>query len=206
MTEDDPLAYLRGEISEEKRESSSQSGPYRCIRVFVDSMAGRLNRTSRQAITCGLNLKAELGTRLEAILINGGGELPKEISLFGMDEVAVLRIQEVVSSRTLTEQLYEFLSKREHGIALFPASRLAYDIAPRLSQRFGAGLVSDVESFFLNASAGTLEMSHRTVLGRMMETVVASTGRSPFAILKENAFTEASADKKDPTPICDVGG
>lgn len=214
MPEDDPLAYLRGEVGEGKQEAP-EAAFYRSVRVFLEiDRRGTLSRggvtpplltsLSRQVVGCGLSLKSEWGAHLDGILVLTQTEAPKEIGFFGMDQVYLFHNPEEASLKELTGRLYEFLSSRPMGLTLFPASRFSLDVAPRLAERFGTGLVMNVASFFLRATEQVLEMSRPVFLGRMMETVIVSAGRPPMSILQEGVFAEASADKKEASPIQNI--
>lgn len=116
------------------------------IWVYAEIDEGRLNETVLELLSKSVELKAELGGRVAAILAGAADSgIHKSLSDHGADIIitADSSVLGEYSARTYADALTQLSRKYEPSIFLFPATPSGYEIAPLVMCALGTGLTAD---------------------------------------------------------------
>lgn len=117
--------------------------------VYIESEGGKIADISLELLTKGKALATTLSCKTEALLIGDGVEhLAKELFQYGADKVHIAEDSELKEYRTLPYStiVIELFKREEPQIALFGATTIGRDLAPRVSSALQSGLTADCTS------------------------------------------------------------
>ncbi len=122
------------------------------IFVFCEIDEGKVADVSQELLTKGRSLANELKCDLEAVVL--GHEIKgieKEIAPFGADVVHIADDKKLEFFLTLpfTSIIVDLFEKEKPQIALFGASSIGRDLAPRVSSALMSGLTADCTSLII---------------------------------------------------------
>ena len=120
------------------------------IWVVLQQREGQLHRMSREAITAGQGLAAELGGNASAVLLGSGlAELSAEVG--GFDLEAVMTADDArlggYTPGAYVGALAPAIEAAAPDFVVFPHTYQTVDFVPRLAQRIGAAIVPEVIGF-----------------------------------------------------------
>lgn len=114
------------------------------VLVFIDTAEGHVKKTSLEALTYGAKIAEQLGTSAEAVVI---GTVTDDLSLLG--KYAVKKIHQVTNealnhfdAQVFTKVIAQVAEATAAKVIVFSNNLSGKAIAPRLSVRLKAGLVS----------------------------------------------------------------
>lgn len=115
------------------------------IAVIVEQREGKVKKSSLEAISLASKLAAENGFEKEALVIGNEIENLQEISNYGITKVTLFKHQRLnnYSSSAYTEILSDYLNENSVDTILFSNTALGKDLAPRVSIKITAGIISD---------------------------------------------------------------
>lgn len=119
------------------------------IIVYIETQEGKIADVSLELLTKGRSLSKRLGCRLEALIIGNSAESFKdELFAFGAEKVHIaedprLKYYTTLPYSAITVSLFK---KEKPQIALFGATPLGRDLAPRVSSALSSGLTADCTS------------------------------------------------------------
>ncbi len=120
------------------------------IIVYIESDGGKIADISLELLTKGRALANTLKCNVEALLIGGEevSQLSGELFCYGADKVHIAQDRELKEYRTLpySSIAIELFKKEEPQIALFGATTIGRDLAPRVSSALKSGLTADCTS------------------------------------------------------------
>lgn len=166
------------------------------IWIVLQQRDGKLHRMSREAITAGQRLAAEVGGEAEAVLLGSGiGELAKEVAGFDLATVYVAD-HELLNDYTpggYSTVLAPLIHDAAPAFVIFPHTYQSVDYYPRLAQTLDAGLLPEVTSF---ATVATEEASselrfQRPILGGKMVATVRVKGDGPMLMSVQSGAFQA---------------
>ncbi len=114
--------------------------------VYIEQENGRIADVSLELLTKGRELAATLGVNLEAVLIgNNLAGMESELAKYGADTVWVADDEIFAPFRTLphTAVMCGLIEQEKPQIALFGATCVGRDFAPRVSSALHSGLTAD---------------------------------------------------------------
>lgn len=119
------------------------------IFVYIETEGGKVADVSLELLTKGRELADRLGCKLEALAI--GHELKdmdKTVGLYGADTLWIADDKELAPYRTLphTAVVCGIFGQEKPQIALFGATPIGRDLAPRVSSMLKSGLTADCTS------------------------------------------------------------
>jgi electron transfer flavoprotein alpha subunit len=129
--------------------------------AVVEVRDGTLAPVSYELVGAARDLADLLGERAEAVLLGEGVErLAQELIWRGADTVFVLEGESLSRYRTeaYTQALADLIKERKPAIVLLGATDMGEDLAPRLAQRLGTGLLPDCSKL-------ELDQAERVLLG-----------------------------------------
>ncbi|HEX8903905.1 MAG TPA: electron transfer flavoprotein subunit alpha/FixB family protein [Longimicrobiaceae bacterium] len=146
------------------------------IFAFAESRDGELRKVAQEVVTAARKLADGLGTEVHAVVLGGSGlaSAAGELGKYGADKVFVGESGafDRYSPEGFTTVIVNFI--KEHGCdaALFPATALGKDLAPRVAARLGVDYVADATA--LDAEGGNVVATRPRYAGKVFAKVTAA--------------------------------
>jgi electron transfer flavoprotein alpha subunit len=189
---------LAGEAIEEEEEIA-----YRDIWVVAEAEDGALKPVSLEMVGKARELAAALGAYVHCVMLGEEIEdLATELIQRGADSV-YLADDGLASHATLAEYYLETYAKvlsdlfeeEKPEIILFGASELGQELAPRLAQRLGTGLISDCLDLFIDETERVLLAKHPVYGGEYFHVSTFLGAKPQIATVRPGAFRLPFADE-----------
>ncbi len=119
------------------------------IIIYIETEGGKIADVSLELLTKGRSLAKELSCKLEALLIgNKVDNLAEELFLYGAQKVYIAQDARLENYLTLpySSITIDLFKKEKPQIALFGATSVGRDLAPRVSSALVSGLTADCTS------------------------------------------------------------
>ncbi len=119
------------------------------IIIYIETEGGKISDVSLELLTKGRSLAQELSCNLEALLIGHNVEsLTEELFLYGVEKVHLANHKKLEHYLTLPycAITIDLFKKEQPQIALFGATSVGRDLAPRVSSALVSGLTADCTS------------------------------------------------------------
>ncbi len=119
------------------------------IIVYIETENGKISDVALELLTKGRSLAQQLSCKLEALLIGSNIEnLASELYLYGAETVHIAQDKRLEHYLTLpySSIAIELFKKEKPQIALFGATTVGRDLAPRVSSALASGLTADCTS------------------------------------------------------------
>jgi len=190
---------LTGEAIEEEEEEVA----YRDIWVVAEAEDGALTPVSLEMVGKAREMAAGLGAYVQAVLLGEGLEdLAQELIHRGADSV-YLADDGLASHATLAEYhletyaevLSDLFQEQKPEIILFGATELGQELAPRLAQRLGTGLVSDCLALSIDETERVLLATHPVYGGEYFHVSSFLGAKPQIATVRPGAFRLPFADE-----------
>jgi electron transfer flavoprotein alpha subunit len=185
---------LTGEAPiEEEKEAA-----YRDIWVVAEVEDGALMPVSLEMVGRARELAAALGAYVQAVLLGEDLEdLAQELIHRGADGVYLAddpRLTEY-HLETYAQVLSDFFQEQKPEIILFGATELGQELAPRLAQRLGTGLISDCLALSIDETERVLVASHPVYDGEYFHVSTFLGTKPQIATVRPGAFRLPFADE-----------
>ena len=164
------------------------------IITFAEQRDGRLRRSSLEAVSEARRLSGALGGTVQCVLVgSGSGELVDELASYGADRVHVFAAPELLAYATepYARALAAVVAAERPAAVFVPNTAMGKDLAPRVSARLGAGLVSDCVAF---AVEGGRLRARRPVYSGKAYATVEWEAEPRLATLRPNVFALGTPD------------
>lgn len=114
------------------------------VLVFIDQSEGHLKKSSYEAMSYGAALAAQAGTSAEGVVLGPSGEDLASLGKFGITRIHHVNNPALTSfdAQTYTRAIAQVAEKTGASVIVFSNNVDGKAIAPRLSVRLKAGLVS----------------------------------------------------------------
>jgi electron transfer flavoprotein alpha subunit len=189
----DDLAFLLGDDA-----PADAGGDYRNIWVVAERQGDGVSRVTRQVLGKARELADRLGARVEAVLLAHEGDMvARQLIQLGADKV-YLADNSLFAEPTgdlWVKALDQLVKSRRPEILLFGFTTLGKEVAPRLAQRLGTGLVADAHELDLDENERLLIATRGSFGGRALASVTCPKARPQMATVHPNAFREAEPDR-----------
>ncbi len=189
---------LAGEAIEEEEEIA-----YRDIWVVAEAEDGALTPVSLEMVGKARELAAALGAYVQSVLLGEGLEdLAQELIQRGADSV-YLADDGLASHATLAEYhletyaqvLSDLFQEQKPEIILFGVTELGQELAPRLAQRLGTGLISDCLDLSIDETERVLLARHPVYGGEYFHVSTFLGAKPQIATVRPGAFRLPFADE-----------
>ena len=166
------------------------------ILVFIEHKAGVLNRTSLEAIAAGQILSRNTGQPVSAVMFGSGlNGLAQEIATYNLDKVFVV---ENANLAEYTPDAYaEAMEKAAREFApqfvVMAHTYLVRDYAPKVSARFGKGVIADC--IRMTFAGGLPMLTRRIFLGKIDADIISDFAAPSFITFQSGAFRPDAAEK-----------
>jgi electron transfer flavoprotein alpha subunit len=170
------------------------------ILVYIETDNGAICDVSLELLTKARSLSAQLGCKLEAILIGCAVEpLIAELAMYGATKVHIADDKRLENYLTLpyAEIVISLIKKENPQIALFGATSIVRDLAPRVSSALNSGLTADCTSLEIgshtDAKAGKnyenlLYQIRPAFGGNIIATIINPDHRPQMATVREGVM------------------
>jgi electron transfer flavoprotein alpha subunit len=166
------------------------------ILVFVEHRAGVFNRASFEAVAAAQSLGTELGQPVTAVVLGAGANnLASEVAGYDVSRV-VYADNEKLAEYTpdgYADAMERVVRSLDPQFVIMPHTYLVRDFAPKLSARFGKGLISDC--IRARVADGNVTFSRRIFLGKIDADIVSDGAAPIFATFQSGAYRADMAAK-----------
>ena len=175
------------------------------IFVYIENEGGKVADVSLELLTKGRELATTLGVKLEAVVLGHNlAGIEKELAKYGADTVWVADDPLFSPFRTLphTAVLCGLIGQEKPQIALFGATPVGRDFAPRVSSALHSGLTADCTQLEIgdhkDAKTGTeyknlLYQIRPAFGGNIIATIVNPDHRPQMATVREGVMRKEYA-------------
>jgi len=166
------------------------------IWIFVEQTKGKIRKASLELLSQGKILAGEKGEALSAIILGEGvADLADTVAQYGAETVYVVEDAKLAdySTGAYTSVLNKVIRQYEPSAVLIGNTAIGKDLAPRLAQRLGVGLASDVTDITADEE-NFLAFKRPIYAGKAIESVV-ETARPVLATVRPNTFPVATPDE-----------
>jgi electron transfer flavoprotein alpha subunit len=169
------------------------------IFVYCETEKGKIADVSLELLTKGRELAKQLNCKLEALVIGHRlSGIEKELYAYGADIVHLADDERLSPYRTLphTSIVIELFREEKPQIALFGASSLGRDLAPRVSSALKSGLTADCTSLEIGDHKDTKGNEYKNLLlqirpafgGNIIATIINPDHRPQMATVREGVM------------------
>ena len=170
------------------------------IFVYIELENGAVADVSLELLTKGRELADELGVKLEAVVLGHGvAGIEKELAKYGADTVWVADDEIFAPFRTLphTAVLCGLIRQEKPQIALFGATPVGRDFAPRVSSALHSGLTADCTQLVIGDHTDPkTKTDYKNLLyqirpafgGNIIATIVNPDNRPQMATVREGVM------------------
>ncbi len=174
------------------------------IFVYIENEGGKIADVSLELLTKGRELADRLGCKLEALAIGCGMDgFAETVGRYGADTLWVADDKELAPYRTLphTAIVCEMFRREKPQIALFGATPVGRDLAPRVSSTLHSGLTADCTSLVIGDHTDPKGKEYKDLLyqirpafgGNIIATIVNPDHRPQMATVREGVMRRAEA-------------
>jgi electron transfer flavoprotein alpha subunit len=175
------------------------------IFAFAETRDGEIRKVAHEVVTAARKLADALGTEVHAVLLGGAGtaSAAAELGRYGADSVHVGETDAFAnySAEGFTAVITKFIQEHGCDAALFPASALGRDLAPRVAARLGVGYANDCTA--LDVQGGQVVATRPEYAGKLIAQV-ALTQKPAVLSLRPNVFLPAENAKAGEVKTLDV--
>ena len=174
--------------------------------VYIELENGVPADVSLELLTKGRELATTLGVKLEAVVLGHNlGDIAKELAKYGADTVWTADDKEFAPFRTLphTAVMCGLIEQEKPQIALFGATSIGRDFAPRVSSALFSGLTADCTQLVIgdhkDAKTGTeyenlLYQIRPAFGGNIIATIVNPDHRPQMATVRSGVMKSEKLD------------
>ncbi len=177
------------------------------IFVYIELEGGKIADVSLELLTKGRELATTLGVKLEAVALGANLKgIECELAKYGADTVWVADDEEFAPFRTLphTAVLCGLIREEKPQIALFGATPIGRDFAPRVSSALHSGLTADCTQLEIGDHKdaktgkeyeGLLYQIRPAFGGNIIATIVNPECRPQMATVREGVMRKQEAEQ-----------
>lgn len=177
------------------------------IFVYIEIENGTIADVSLELMTKGRELATTLGVKLEAVVIGENlAGVEKELAKYGADTVWIADNKEFAPFRTMphTAVMCGLIEQEKPQIALFGATPIGRDFAPRVSSALFSGLTADCTQLVIGDHTdpksgkeytGLLYQIRPAFGGNIIATIVNPEHRPQMATVREGVMRKEYAAK-----------
>ncbi len=169
------------------------------VSIYIELEAGKIADVSLELLTKGRSLATQLGVKTEAVVIGNEMEgVVEQLQEYGADIIHVAKGEELAPFRTLPHAaiLCGLFGEIKPQIALFGASSIGRDLAPRVSSALHSGLTADCTQLEIGDHKDTKGNEYTNLLyqirpafgGNIIATIINPDCRPQMATVREGVM------------------
>ena len=167
--------------------------------VFIEQRDGRLQKVGMELLGKARDLADALGQDVVAMLLGGKGIKDQAETLIqhGADKVLVVEdeiLKEYVTE-PYTKAIYELVKKYDPEIAIYGATSIGRDLAPRLAARIHTGLTADCTGLEIDEESKNLLMTRPAFGGNLMATILCEDFRPQMSTVRPGVMQALAKDE-----------
>ncbi len=170
--------------------------------VYIEIEGNKVADVSLELLTKGRTLSRELGCKVEAIVIGDNVEgVVETLESYGADTIHIASGAELAPYRTLphTSIVCGVFEEEQPQIALFGATSLGRDLAPRVSSALHSGLTADCTQLEIGDHKDSKGNEYKDLLyqirpafgGNIIATIINPDCRPQMATVREGVMSMA---------------
>lgn len=175
------------------------------IFVYIENEGGKIADVSLELLTKARSLAAQLGCKVEAIVIGDKlSGVEATLEKFGADIIHIAENSELAPFRTLPHAaiVCGVFAEEKPQIALFGASSIGRDLAPRVSSALHSGLTADCTSLEIGDHTDPKGKEYKNLLyqirpafgGNIIATIINPDCRPQMATVREGVMAMKPVD------------
>ncbi|HET7276259.1 MAG TPA: electron transfer flavoprotein subunit alpha/FixB family protein [Longimicrobiaceae bacterium] len=176
------------------------------IFAFAEARDGKIRKVAFEVVTAARRLADETGGEVHAVILGGPGleDDAAELGKYGADRIVIGESEAFVhySAEGYTNAVVDFLKANDCDVALFPASAMGKDLAPRVAAKMGVGYAAECTAI---ESDGDSVKATRPLYAGKVSSRVAFTGKPAIVSLRANVFTPVESARDAEVEKLDVG-
>lgn len=165
--------------------------------VFIEQRDNNLEKVGIELLGKARELADDLGQKVVAMLV---GEKVKQhaniLIAHGADKVIVVEdpmLKEYVTE-PYAKAVYHIIKANDPEIAIYGASSIGRDLAPRLAARIHTGLTADCTSLEIDPESKNLMMTRPAFGGNLMATILCEEFRPQMATVRPGVMSALDRD------------
>lgn len=169
------------------------------VSIYIELEAGKIADVSLELLTKGRSLAGQLGVKTEVVVIGNEMEgVVEQLQEYGADIIHVAKGEELAPFRTLPHAaiLCGLFGEIKPQIALFGASSIGRDLAPRVSSALHSGLTADCTQLEIGDHKDTKGNEYTNLLyqirpafgGNIIATIINPDCRPQMATVREGVM------------------
>jgi len=178
------------------------------IFVYCELEGAKLSEVSLELLTKARSLATQLGVKVEALAIGHHlSGIDKELMNYGAEIIYIADDERLYPFRTLPHAAITVgvIKETQPQIALFGASSIGRDLAPRVSSALKSGLTADCTSLEIGDHTDTKGNTYKNLLyqirpafgGNIIATIINPEHRPQMATVREGVMKKETL----PTPV-----
>ena len=166
------------------------------IFVYIENEGGKVADVCLELLTKGRELATTLGVKLEAVVLGHNlAGIETELAKYGADTVWVADDKIFAPFRTLphTAVMCGLIEQEKPQIALFGATCIGRDFAPRVSSALYSGLTADCTGLDISPENDLL-MTRPAFGGNLMATIICKEHRPQMSTVRPGVMRTKPKD------------
>ncbi|WP_425801490.1 electron transfer flavoprotein subunit alpha/FixB family protein [Desulfitobacterium sp. Sab5] len=175
------------------------------IWIFVEQYNGQIRKVSLELLSQGRKIADQSGEPLIAVIAGEGiRDLAGQAASYGADQVYLMDSPELKQYTTgaYTSALNKLIKDNDPVAFLLGHTALTKDLAPRLAQRLGVGLASDVVD--METDPEKFLVFKRPVYTGSAYSFVGTTTRPVLATIRPKSFVPSEPDTSRQAEVVDA--
>ncbi len=159
------------------------------ILVFAEHRGSAISKTTYEALAAAQSLGSELGQEVSAVVLGSGmSGLANELTAYQLTKIVYAENVKLADYTPdgYTDAMERVVRQLDPQFVILPHTYLVRDFAPKLSARFGKGLISDC--LRARVANGAVTFTRRIFLGKIDADVVAEGEPPIFATFQSGAY------------------
>jgi electron transfer flavoprotein alpha subunit len=166
------------------------------ILVFIEHKAGVLNRTSLEAVAAAQALGRATGQGVSAVVFgNSVGALAQDVAQYDLSQVVYVEHPNLAdyTPDTYAEAMERAVRALDPHYVVMSHTYLVRDFAPKVSARFGQGVIADC--IRMNTEGGSPKLTRRIFLGKIDADIASDNAAPCFITFQAGAYRPDAAAK-----------
>jgi electron transfer flavoprotein alpha subunit len=180
---------------------------YKDVWIFAEQRGGELKNVAYQLLGGGRLLADELGQKLAAVLLGENVEgMAQELIAHGADLVYVADDPKLKNFQTdaYASVICNMITEFKPNIAIYGATHIGRDLAPRIAQRLSLGLTADCTELTIDPEERILLQTRPAFGGNIMATIITPRTRPQMATVRPGILKELEKDDSRKGEIINV--
>lgn len=190
------FSFLDEELEETSAPLQQTGGGYRNVWVVAEAAGHMLVPATLEAMGQARDIADQIGCYVFAVLLGDDLEaLGEELAGYGAERVLLAQDPALAEYQpeTYAHVLAGLVNEMRPEIVLMPATSLGSDLAPRLAQKLGTGLISHCVALEVDMTERLLLGTHGILGGEVFHTETCPEARPQMATLEPGAFRKPRA-------------